>query len=140
MASELQGVDPKMDPATLYREEVVTDRQVGTIRVLTPITADGSPDGGRKTLYVGETQVLTPAGMLPIAFELDAGTLGEAIEKFGDGVKEAVERTIREIQDLRREASSSIVIPRGMPGGLGGPGGPGSGGGLPGSGGKIHLR
>ena len=135
MASELHGVDATMDPATLYREEVITDRQVGTIRVLTPINADGSADSGRKVLYVGETQVLTPAGMLPIAFELDATSLAEAIGKFGDGVKEAVERTIREIQDLRREASSSIVIPRGMPGGLGGPGGAGGG-----PGGKIQLR
>jgi uncharacterized membrane protein len=69
--------------------------------------------------------------MLPIAFEIDAPTLAQAIEKFGDGVKEAVERTIREIQELRREAASSIVIPRGMPGGggLGGPGGQGLGGG-----------
>jgi hypothetical protein len=126
-----------MDPTTLYREEVITDRQVGTIRVLTPITAGGLADGSRKVLYVGETQVLTPAGMLPIAFELDAVSLAEAIEKFGDGVKEAVERTIREIQDLRREAASSIVIPRGMPpGGLGGPGGGPAGG----PGGKIHLR
>lgn len=136
MASELQGVDPTMDPTNLYREEVVTDRQVGTIRMLTPITAAGGPDSSRKTLYVGETQVLTPAGMLPIAFELEAVTLAEAIEKFADGVKEAVERTIREIQELRREQASSIVIPRGMPGG-----GPGPGGGLPGGpGGRIQLR
>jgi hypothetical protein len=141
MASELHGVDPRMDPTTLYREEVITDRQVGTIRMLTPIKSDGSADLGRKVLYVGETQVLTPAGMLPIAFELDAASLAEAIDKFGDGVKEAVERTIREIQDLRREAASSIVIPRGMPGGLGGPGGPGGlGGPPPGPGPKIHLR
>ena len=118
-----------MDSVTLYREEVITDRQVGTLRVLTPIKADGSTDGGRKILYVGETQVLTPAGMLPIAFELDADTLSEAIEKFGDGVKEAVERTIRELQELRREASSSIVIPDRMPGLIEGPGGGGLGGG-----------
>lgn len=126
-----------MDPATLYREEVITDRQVGTIRLLTPIKVDGSTDLGRKVLYVGETQVLTPAGMLPIAFELEAASLGEAIEKFGDGVKEAVERTIREIQELRREQASSIVIPRGgIPPAPGGPGG-----GMPGApGGKIHLR
>jgi hypothetical protein len=111
---------------------------VGTIRVLYPVKADGLADGGRKVLYVGETQVLTPAGMLPIAFEIDAPSLAQAIEKFGDGVKEAVERTIREIQELRREAASSIVIPRGgmPPGGLGGPGLGGPGGGPRG---KIQL-
>ena len=128
MASDLQDAEARMDPTNLYREEVITDRQVGTIRVLYPIKADGLSDGTRKVLYVGETQVLTPAGMLPIAFEIDALSLAEAIEKFGEGVKEAVDRTIREIQELRREAASSIVIPRGMPGGgLGGPGGPGGG-------------
>jgi hypothetical protein len=130
MANDLHDAEARMDPTSLYREDVITDRQVGTIRVLHPVKADGLADNSRKVLYVGETQVLTPAGMLPIAFEIDAASLAQAIEKFGDGVKEAVERTIREIQELRREASSSIVIPRGMPGGglggpgLGGPGGP----------------
>ena len=129
MASDdLQEAEARMDPTNLFREEVITDRQVGTIRVLYPVNANGQPDGGRRVLYVGETQVLTPAGMLPIAFEIDALSLAEAIEKFGEGVKEAVERTIREIQELRREQASQIVIPRGMPGGgLGGPGGPAGG-------------
>lgn len=139
MASDLDDAETRMDPTSLYREEVITDRQVGTIRVLNPVTTEGRPDGSRKVLYVGETQVLTPAGMLPIAFEIDALSLAEAIEKFGEGVKEAVERTIREIQEIRREAASQIVIPRGMPGGgLGGPGGLG-GGGLGGPRGKIQL-
>ena len=137
MASDLNDADVRMEATNLYREEVITDRQVGTIRVLYPVKADCLSDGSRKVLYVGETQVLTPAGMLPIAFEIDAPSLAEAIEKFGDGVKEAVERTIREIQELRREAASSIVIPRGMPpGGLGGPGLGGPGGGPRG---KIQL-
>ena len=137
MANELQGPEPKMDPTTLYREEVITYRRVGTIRVLTPVTPMGATDAKRKVLYVGETQVLTAGGMLPIAFELDAGTLGEAIEKFSEGVKRAVEETIQEIQQLRREAASSIVIPdaKSASGLLGGPGGLGG----PPRGGKIQL-
>ncbi len=138
MANELQGPEPKMDPTTLYREEVITDRRVGTIRVLTPVTPAGSTDSKRMVLYVGETQVLTAGGMLPIAFELDAGSLTDAIEKFSEGVKRAVEETIQEIQQLRREAASSIVIPdaKSASGLLGGPGG-GLGG--PPRGGKIQL-
>ncbi len=138
MANELHGPEPKMDPTTLYREEVITDRRVGTIRVLTPVTPAGATDSKRKMLYVGETQVLTAGGMLPIAFELDAGSLTEAIEKFSEGVKLAVEETIQEIQQLRREAASSIVIPdaKSASGLLGGPGG-GLGG--PPRGGKIQL-
>jgi len=136
MANELQGPEPKMDPTTLYREEIITDRRVGTIRVLHPITPGGVTDTKRKMLYVGETQVLTAGGMLPIAFELDANSLSEAIEKFSDGVKRAVEETIQEIQQLRREAASSIVIPdaKSASGLLGGPG---LGG--PPRGGKIQL-
>src|SRR3989442_320496 len=111
MANELQGPEPTMDPTNLYREEIITDRRGGTIRLLTPITTSGATDPKRKVLYVGETQVLTAGGMLPIAFELDATSLNEAIEKFADGVKRAVEETIQEIQQLRREAASSIVIP-----------------------------
>jgi hypothetical protein len=121
MAGEPHDVDATMDPATLYREEVFTDRRVGTIRVLTPVTAAGLPDSGRRLLYVGETQVLTAGGMLPIAFEIEAASLAEAVERFPAGVKAAVEQTIREIQELRREAASSIVIPDLRPGAPGAP-------------------
>ena len=51
--------EPKMDATSLYREEIYTDRQVGTIRVLTPVKTDGAPDPARPTLYVGEAQIYT---------------------------------------------------------------------------------
>ena len=124
--------EPKMDPAALYREEVITDRKVGTIRVLTPVQASGSPDLGRQVLYVGEAQLLTTAGALPLSFEIEARSLDDAVSKYAAGAKQAFERAIEELQELRRQAASSIIVPdRGM-GGLGGPGG------LPG-GGRIKL-
>jgi len=107
--------DIRVDPAALYLEEVFTDRRVGTIRRLTPVKKDGERDTARAVLYMGETQVLTPAGALPIGFEIGAGSLEEAAEKFGGLAKEAIERTVRELQELRRQAASSIVIP-GQPG------------------------
>src|SRR5213083_844552 len=115
--------DIKVDPNALYLEEVFTDRRVGTIRRLTPVKKDGKRDQARAVLYVGETQVLTPAGALPIAFEIGAGSLEEAAEKFGTLAKESIEKTVKELQDLRRQAASSIVIPQGgiPPGGM--PGG-----------------
>src|ERR671914_2481320 len=115
--------DIKVDPKALYLEEVFTDRRVGTIRRLTPVTKDGARDQARAVLYVGETQVLTPAGALPIGFEIGAGSLEEAAEKFGPLAKEAIERTVKELQELRRQAASQIVVPQGgIPpaGGLGG--------------------
>jgi hypothetical protein len=113
----------KVDPKALYLEEIFTDRRVGTIRRLTPVNKDGVRDAARAVLYVGETQVLTPAGALPIAFEIGAGSLEEAAEKFGQLAKEAIERTVKELQELRRQAASSIVIPQGGMPPMGGPGG-----------------
>ncbi len=126
--------DPKMDPKSLYREEMITDRKVGTIRVLTPIKSDGSPDSGREVTYIGEAQLLTSVGTLPINFEIEAKTLDEAVTRFAEVAKEAVERTVKDLQELRRQAASSIVVPQGGMGGLGGL----PGGGMPG-GGKIQI-
>ena len=125
-----KSMDLTMDAASVYREEVYTDRKVGTIRALTPVKADGSPDAGRTSVYVGEAQILTPMGALPVSFEIEGTSLDDAIEKYAGAAKEAVERTVKEIQDLRRQAASGIVIPQGgaggLPGGgLGGLGGPG---------------
>jgi hypothetical protein len=115
--------DIKVDPKALYLEEVFTDRRVGTIRRLTPVNGEGVRDASRPVLYVGETQVLTPAGALPIGFEIGAGSLEEAAEKFGQLAKEAIERTVKELQELRRQAASSIVVPQGpVPGVTGGGG------------------
>jgi hypothetical protein len=112
----------KIDPASLYLEEIFTDRRVGTIRRLTPVGKDGQRDTARAVLYMGETQVLTPAGALPIGFEIGAGSLEEAAEKFGGLAKEAIERTVKELQELRRQAASSIVVPQGPVPGVSGPG------------------
>jgi hypothetical protein len=103
----------KLDPAALYLEEVFTDRRIGTIRRLTPVTSDGSPDPSRKVGYLGETQVMSSVGALPIAFEIEAASLGEAAQKFGPAAREAIERTMRDLQELRRRAASSIVVPQG---------------------------
>src|SRR3989442_5162540 len=110
MANELQGPEPKMDATNLYREEIITDRRVGTIRLLTPISPSGAVDSKRKVLYVGETQVLTAGGMLSIAFQLDASSLSQAIEKFSSGGEGAGEEEMPGIQQLRRESASSLVI------------------------------
>ena len=116
---ELKSSELKLDPDTLCLEEVFTDRRIGTLRRLTPVTKDGRPDASKTVLYVGETQIMTPAGSIPIAFEISAGSLGEAAEKFGPLAKDAIDRTVRELQELRRQASSSIVVPQGPLGGGG---------------------
>ena len=119
-----------MDAASVYREDVYTDRKVGTIRCLTPVKSDGTPDAGRKASYIGEAQILTPMGAIPVTFEIEADGLADAIKNYEAAAKEGVERTVKEIQEYRRQQASSIVIPQGGAGGL-----PGMGGG----GGKIQM-
>lgn len=118
--------DIRLDAGSLYREEVFSDRQAGSIRRLIPVTADGADDASREVLYEGQTSLLTAAGTLPLNFEIDAASLQEALDKFPQAAKTAVEQTLEELRELRRQASSSIVTP-GSGGGLGGGGMPGGG-------------
>ena len=124
MASERDATELRMDSTSLYREETFTDRRMGMVRVLTPVTKDGLADSSRRVLYLGEAQLLTQMGPLPLTFEIEAGSLGEATENFAAGAKVAVERAVEDLQEMRREAASPIIIPDRVPPGLGGPGGP----------------
>jgi hypothetical protein len=54
---------------------------------------------------------MTPMGSLPLSFELEGKTLSEAVASFGPAAQHAIEDAARELQELRRQASSSIVIP-----------------------------
>ena len=120
-------IEPDMNPKDLWLEEIFTDRRVGTIRRMTPVDGNGARDPGREVLYIGETQVMSQLGALPINFVLEAKSLEEAARLFGSAAKAAIERAVKELQELRRQAASSIVVPQGGmppmgPGGLGGGG------------------
>ena len=121
-------LDITMDAASLYREEIFTDRRVGTIRALVPVNANGTPDAARETLYMGEAQIMTQMGPLPVSFEIEAKSLADAVTGYAEAAKVAVERTVRELQEMRRQAASSLVLPGQSGGGGFGPGGLGGGG------------
>lgn len=118
---------PKMDPNSLWREDIFTDREIGTIRRLTPVKSDGSTDAARKTVFMGEASLMTPAGNLPLSFDIPAADLSQAVAGYGAALEQAYHQTLQELQELRRKASSQIVIPQGgmPPGGL--PPAPGGG-------------
>jgi hypothetical protein len=110
MSEERPG-DPQMNAAALYREDIFTDQRVGSVRRLTPVTAQGADDPARPTLFIGQATVMTPMGSLPLSFELEGQTLAEAVAAFGPAAQHAIEDAARELQELRRQAASSIVIP-----------------------------
>jgi hypothetical protein len=111
----------KMDPKNLYREETFSDLKVGSIRRLTPVNLDGSKDKGRRILFIGQTQLMTPQGPIPVQAPIKAKNLQEAVERFPAAVNQAVEQLVAEVEELRRKEASRIVVP-GSP-----------------AGGKIHL-
>jgi hypothetical protein len=131
MASEpgTRAGHPTIDPNALYREEIYTDRAMGLLRVMHPVSSDGKPDASRPTIYTGEAQLMTNVGPLPIAFDVPGTTLAEAVANYADAAKEGVAHAMHEIAEMRRQQSSSLVIPQAgaLP-----PGGPYGGG-------KIQL-
>jgi len=103
--------DVKVDQKNLYREEVFTDLRIATIRQLTPVLPDGQKDDRRDVLYFGQTQMMTPAGSLPIQFEIDAKSLKQAMDKFPEEVQQAVQELVENAREAQRQAESRIVTP-----------------------------
>jgi len=128
-------IDVSVDTNNLYREESFTDLKVASIRRLTPVKSDGSPDNTRTPIFMGQTQVMSSMGPLPVQCKMEAKTLEEAIRKFPQALEQAVQQMMEEAKEMRRQESSRIVVPTTQPsGGIMPPGG----GGRPGGGGIIR--
>ena len=120
MNQENENAAPEFDQAGLYREDSFTDRKVGSIRQLTPVTASGERDADRPVVYMGATQVMTAAGPVPLNFDIPGETLEEASANFGASAEKAVEEMAARLEEMRREQASSIVVPgQGQGGGSG---------------------
>jgi len=79
MSDQMKNLEQmSVDTHNLYREETFTDLKVASLRRLSPVKVDGSPDPARRVLILGQTHVMTRAGPVPLEFEIDAQTLEEA--------------------------------------------------------------
>ncbi len=101
----------KVDRDNLYREETFSDLRVATLRRMIPVKSDGSADDSRPVLFMGETQLMSAGGLLPVSCPIEASTLDEAIEKFPDAVNAAVERMVVQAREMQRQEASRIVVP-----------------------------
>ena len=120
--------DNAMDPNGLFREENYTDQRMGAIRKLIPVNADGSDDSSRDVAFFGSAQVMTPMGAIPLNFALEGTTIGEAAADFAGKAAIAVDEAAKELERMRREQASQIVVPgQGGQGGMGGAGMQGGG-------------
>jgi hypothetical protein len=101
----------KLDDTKLYREEVFTDLRVGSLKQLIPVTKHGERDLGRPIVFVGETQLMSQVGPLPVQTRIEAENLQAAIERFPAAIQTAVEAMIAEVKELQRKEMSRIVVP-----------------------------
>ncbi|MDT8439101.1 MAG: hypothetical protein RQ729_08855 [Wenzhouxiangellaceae bacterium] len=130
MADPRSQEDPSFDTDNLYRIELYTDQRTGSIRRMVPVDGQGNDDPSRTVRYIGEATAMTPAGTLPLSFELTGNSLAEAAAGFGEGAEQAMADTVEELKRLQREQQGSIVVPgQGQQGPAGG-----FGGGMPGGG------
>lgn len=101
----------KIDRDNLYRDETFTDLKVGWIRRLTPVTPDGNNDDNRESLFIGQTQLVTPRGPVPIQCQIPAKTLDEAIESFPEVMKLTIKNVIERAKEMQQKDGSRIVTP-----------------------------
>jgi len=127
--SEQELPEIELERDNLYREESYTDRRVGTLQRLVPITADGDEDPAREVVFTGQAQLMTPMGALPLSFEIPATTFQEALDGYSAAARQAMEQTVQELQEMQREQAGGLVMP-GQGGGGGMPGGGQGGGGF----------
>ena len=101
----------KLDITNLYKEEVFTDLRVGSLKQLTPVTKEGDRDLARPIVFIGETQLMSQVGPLPVQTHIEAENLQGAIERFPAAIQAAVEAMIDEVKEHQRKEMSRIVVP-----------------------------
>lgn len=108
-------IDFKINRGNLYREEVFTDLKAGSVRRMTPVKPDGSQDKSRKTIFFGQTQLMTPNGPIPVQNLIKAGDLQQALKQFPEVMQQTITQMIKEVQKIQQEQQqkdeSRIIIP-----------------------------
>jgi hypothetical protein len=119
MESEDKEKKMKFNQQNLYREDVYSDLMAGSIRQMTPVKPNGEFDKTRKIIFVGNSQIYTPQGPLPIQFPIEAKNLQQAMEKFPDAMEEFVAHLVEEAKEMQRQEQSRLIVPGGTPAGGG---------------------
>jgi hypothetical protein len=104
-----EQIEFKIDKQNLYKEEYFTDMKMATVRRLIPVKPDGSEDKSRNTLFVGQANLMSEAGPIPISTMISAKDLQQAFKKYPEAMLEAMERLNQEMMKYRQEQESSII-------------------------------
>jgi hypothetical protein len=99
-------VDFTVERNNFYREESFTDIKVAAIRRLTPIKPDGSDDESRDSIFMAQTQLMSPSGPVLLQSILDAGNLEQAMERFPKAMQKEMDRAMAE--EKKKEEGSVV--------------------------------
>ena len=103
------AIDFTIDRSNLYKEESFTDLKIANIRRLIPVKPDGSEDKTRKAVFVGQTNLMTPNGPVPIQGVIRAKEIQQAVKRFPEAMEEAVARLVEEAQKMKDQQGSKII-------------------------------
>lgn len=114
-----KDIDFTVDKDNLYKEENMTDLKTASIRCLSPINVDGTPDDKRPKIFVGHTQLMSPQGPVPIQARLNATTMEEAMASFPPAMEQAMAEMIENVKKMHEEQEkanqkndSGLILPR----------------------------
>lgn len=105
----MQRPEFKVEKENLYQEEYFTDMKLATIRRLTPVNQDGTVDQTRSIVFVGQANLMSEAGPIPISTMISAQDLPEAIQNYPQAMNQAMEKIQEEIRKYQQENQSSIA-------------------------------
>lgn len=106
-ASSSKQIDFTFNRNSLYREDSVTDLSVGSIRRLKPIQPDGTEDKERATIYVANSQLNSPQGLVPLQARLKATSLDQAMEEFPGAMQHALNEMVERMKKLQEQQKAA---------------------------------
>ena len=109
--AQTKSIDFTVDKKNLYREETFTDLKVASIRRLIPVKPDGTIDKSRKTIFVGQTHLMSPDGPVPLQNVIQARGLQQAIKKFPEAMQTAMDQLVEKAQKMKQKEESRIIVP-----------------------------
>lgn len=111
-------IDFTVDTKNLYREESITDLKVASVRKLIPVNPDGSDDTTRSPIFLGQTQLMSPEGPIPIQAKLAANKLEEAWVEFPKTMQAKLAEIVEQMKKMQAEQQkkaaqdgSRIIVP-----------------------------
>ena len=112
-------IDFTVDKNNLYKEESITDLKTASIKCLTPVKIDGTKDESREMIFIGQTQLMSPQGLLPLQVRLNAATLEEAMDRFPAAMEQEMAQMVESVRKMQQEQEkaesrekSNLILPR----------------------------